>query len=76
MSPRELELELRVLGQLPEMEIGEACEVLEVTRARAGINMLDLLAAMRDYPACYTSRERAAWRVFMRDGYSMFAPAA
>jgi len=59
----------------PGMPIGEACEVLEVTRARAGINMLELLALMRDNPGRYTARERAAWRAFKRAGAEMFAPA-
>ena len=63
-------------GRMPGMPIAEACEVLEVTRARAGIDMLDLLARMRDNPGAFSARERAAWRSFMRAGAEMFAPAA
>ncbi len=57
----------------PGMPIGEACEVL--ARVCTPGDMLELLALMRDNPGRYTARERAAWRSFMREGSSMFAPA-
>ena len=62
-------------GQEARCSIAEACEVLEGTRARAGTDLLDLLARMRDSPGLYAPRERAAFRVFMREGARMFAPA-
>jgi hypothetical protein len=62
-----------VLASAPVMPIGEACEVL--ARACTPGDMLELLALMRDNPGRYTARERAAWRSFMREGSSMFAPA-
>ncbi len=64
-----------VLSGAPGMPIAEACEVLERACTPGRVDMLELLALMRDNPGRYTARERAAWRAFMRDGYAMFAPA-
>jgi len=57
------------------MPIGEACAVLEAACTPGRVDMLDLLARMRDNPGRFSARERAAWRAFMREGSSMFAPA-
>ena len=62
-------------GRLPVMPIAEACEVLERACTPGRLDMLDLLARMRDNPGAFSARERAAWRSFMRDGSRMFAPA-
>jgi len=63
-------------GRLPVMAIGEACAVLEAACTPGRLDMLDLLARMRDNPGAFSARERAAWRVFMHVGARMFAPAA
>ena len=64
-----------LLAGSPGMPIGEACEVLEAACTPGRVDMLEVLARMRDNPGRYTARERAAWRAFMRDGHAMFAPA-
>lgn len=64
-----------LLAGSPGMPIAEACEVLEAACTPGRVDMLDLLARMRDNPGAFSARERAAWRSFMREGYSMFAPA-
>ena len=64
-----------LLAGSPGMPIAEACEVLERACTPGRLDMLDLLARMRDSPRLYTARERAAWRAFMREGSRMFAPA-
>ena len=65
----------QLLAGSPGMAIGEACEVLERACTPGRVDMLDLLARMRDNPGAFSARERAAFRVFMRDGARMFAPA-
>ena len=66
----------QLLADSPGMPIAEACEVLQAACTPGRVDMLDLLARMRDSPRLYTARERAAWRAFMREGYAMFAPPA
>lgn len=65
----------QLLAGSPGMLIGEACEVLQAACTPGRVDMLDLLARMRDNPGAFSARERAAWRSFMRDGSRMFAPA-
>jgi len=62
-------------GRMPVMPIAEACAVLEAACTPGRVDMLDLLGRMRDNPGAFSARERAAWRSFMREGSSMFAPA-
>ena len=63
-----------VLAGAPGMPIAEACEVLERACTPGRVDMLDLLARMRDNPGRFSARERAAWRAFMREGAQLFAP--
>ena len=65
----------QLLAGSPGMLIGEACEVLERACTPGRLDMLELLGRIRDNPGRFSARERAAFRVFMREGYAMFAPA-